>query len=131
MFNTIHTSAANKGIVTDLTRRLNLGPENTIARIALAYSLSKGRILQLNEIQDSKGKEYSQKVLFGNNSHIYIALISQHYGIYKTDKDIPRYIKMHIDDGLQMINDELEKNPNLTGFDFLLSKIESGLLYFK
>ena len=39
MFTSIRTSASNKIVVTDLTRKLNLGPENVIARIAFAYSL--------------------------------------------------------------------------------------------
>jgi DNA sulfur modification protein DndE len=129
MFNSIHTSAANKAVVTDLSRKLALGPENVIARIALAYSLSKGKKHLLSEIKDAKGKEYSKKVLFGNNLSTYIALICQHYGIYKTDKDIPKYIKIHIDDGLEMMNIELEKNPNINGFDYILTKIEDGLQY--
>ena len=42
MFTQIKTSKANKMIVTDLSRKFNLGAENAIARIAIAYSLSKG-----------------------------------------------------------------------------------------
>ena len=45
----------------------------------------------------------------------------------KTDKDIPKYIKMHIDDGLQLMNNELKDNPNLNGMDYLIDKIEKGL----
>ena len=41
MFTSIKTSRANKDIVTDLSRKFNLGAENIIARIALTYSLSK------------------------------------------------------------------------------------------
>ena len=43
MFTQIKTSKANKLVVTDLSRKFNLGAENIIARIAFAYSLSKGR----------------------------------------------------------------------------------------
>ena len=39
MFTSIKTSKVNKDIVTDLSRKFNLGAENIIARIALAYSL--------------------------------------------------------------------------------------------
>ena len=42
-------------------------------------------------------------------------------------KDIPKYIKMHIDDGLQLMNNELKDNPNLNGMDYLIDKIEKGL----
>lgn len=83
--------------------------------------------MNLAEISDSQGKEYSRNVLFGSNYPFYIALIAAHYKIYKTDKDIPKYIKMHLDDGLQLMNSELKDNPNLNGFDYLIDKIEQGL----
>lgn len=127
MFAQIKTSRANKTIVTELSRRFNLGAENVIARIAFTYSLSTGRKLDLSEISDSQGKEYSKSVLFGNNYPFYIALLCTHYGLYKTDKDIPRYIKMHLDDGLQLMNAELVDNPNLNGMDYLIDKIDAGL----
>ena len=127
MFTSIKTSRSNKYIVTDLSRKFNLGAENIIARIALTYSLSKDRILSLTDISDSQGKEYSKNVLFGNNLPYYVGLICVKYGLYKTDKDIPKYIKMHIDDGLQLMNHELRDNPNLNGYDYLIDKITNGL----
>jgi DNA sulfur modification protein DndE len=107
MFTQIKTSKENKEVVALLTRKLGLGTENVIARIAYTYSLSKDRKLDLNSIKDSSGKEYSKSVLFGEYYDIYIGLLCVHYGLYKTDKDIARYIKMHIDDGLQLLNDEV------------------------
>ena len=127
MFTHIKTSKENKIKVAELTRQLNLGTENIIARIALAYSLSKERVMELEKIQNSGGKEYSKNVLFGNYLPHYIAMVCTHYNLYKTDKDIPKYIKMHIDDGLELIESELRDNPNIEGFDFLMSKIEEGL----
>ena len=127
MFTSIKTSRANKSIVTDLSRKFNLGAENIIARIALTYSLSKDRLLSLTDISDSQGKEYSKNVLFGSNLPYYVGLICVKYGLYKTDKDIPKYIKMHIDDGLQLMNNELRDNPNLNGYDYLIDKITNGL----
>lgn len=127
MFTSIKTSRANKDIVTDLSRKFNLGAENIIARIALTYSLSKDRLLSLTDIADSQGKEYSKNVLFGNNLPYYIGLICVKYGLYKTDKDIPKYIKLHIDDGLQLMNKELQDNPNLNGYDYLIDKITNRL----
>ena len=127
MFTSIKTSKSNKYIVTDLSRKFNLGAENIIARIALTYSLSKDRILSLTDISDSQGKEYSKNVLFGSNLPYYVGLICVKYGLYKTDKDIPKYIKMHIDDGLQLMNNELRDNPNLNGYDYLIDKITNGL----
>lgn len=127
MFTHIKTSKENRELVSKLTRKLNLGTENHIARIALTYSLSKDRRMDLSEIKDSGGKEYSKNVLFGDYLPYYVSLVCVHYNIYKTDKDIPKYIKMHIDDGLQLINQEIEENPNLDGFEYVIDKIENGL----
>ena len=127
MFNSIKTSRANKLVVTELSLKFNLGAENVIARIALAYSLAQDRQLSLSDIADSQGKEYSKNVLFGSNLPYYIGLICVKYGLYKTDKDIPKYVKLHIDDGLQLMNKELRNNPNLNGYDYLIDKIETGL----
>jgi DNA sulfur modification protein DndE len=127
MFTHIKTSRENREVVAKLTRKLNLGSENIIARIAFVYSISKDRILNLTEIKDSQGKEYSKTVLFGDYFSYYISLACIHYNLYKTDKDLPKYIKMHVDDGLQLINNEIQDNPNIDGFDFLIEKIEYGL----
>ncbi len=127
MFTQIKTSRENKEVVALLTRKLGLGAENVIARMAYTYSLSKDRKLDLNSIQDSRGKEYTKSVLFGEFYDIYLGLLCVHYELYKTDKDIGRYIKMHIDDGLQLLNEEINQRSNIDGFDFLTEKINLGL----
>jgi DNA sulfur modification protein DndE len=128
MFTQIRTSKENKEIVSQLTRTLGLGAENVIARIALTYSLSKDNKLELKNIHNSSGKEYSKSVLFGEYYDYYLGLICVHYNLYKTDKDLPKYIKMHIDDGLQLLNEEINERSNIDGFDFLVEKIEVGLI---
>lgn len=127
MFTQIKTSKENKEIVSNLTRKLGLGTENIIARIAYSYSLSKGNQLNLNNIENSMGKEYSKSVLFGDYADIYIAMVCSHYNLYKTDKDIAKYIKMHVDEGLKLLNKEVEERSNIDGFDFLSEKINDGL----
>ena len=124
----LRTSEVNKPVVQELTRRLNLGTENVVSRIAFAYSLSKGVKLSLeNDLRDSKGKEYKDDILFGKYRDYYIAMICQHYSLYKSDKDIGKYIKMHIDHGLTLMNKLFEDNKNFTGLDFLLENIERGI----
>lgn len=128
MLGSIKTSKENRSVVVNLTNKLALGTENVISRIAFAYSLALNRYLDIKNIKDSGGKEYSEKVLFGEYSNYYIALICIHYSIYSSDKDVARYIKMHIDDGLELLNQEFETNRNITGFEFIANKIEAGLL---
>lgn len=127
MFSQIRTSKINKDNVTNLTRKFGLGAENVIARIALAYSLGSGNKFKLTDVKDSGGKEYSRKILFGNYYDIYEAMLCTLYNIKSTDKDIPRYFKIHLDDGLEMISEDVKKNPNLMGFDYLTDKIKDGL----
>lgn len=123
----IKTSAKNKELVTQLTRKFALGAENVIARIAIAYSLKSGVKFQPTEIKDAGGKEYSKSVLFGNLFPLYIAMMCAHYDIKDTDKDLPRYFKMHLDDGLERIAADVKDNPNLVGFDYLFDRIHEGL----
>jgi DNA sulfur modification protein DndE len=127
MFSQIRTSSRNREIVVELTRKFNLGAENIIARIALGYSLQSGNKFSPLDVKDSGGKEYSKNVLFGNYYPIYEALICTHYQINSNDKDLPRYFKMHLDDGLQRIYDDVQDNPNLVGYDYLFDKIQEGL----
>jgi len=127
MFSNIKTSEENKARVTELTNKLQLGAENVIARLAFSYSLSKEIKLELSEIKDSKGKEYSSRVLFGSHLPYYVALICQHYGIYKSNSEVPKYLKLHIDHGLELIYTEFQDNPNLVGADLLLGWISEGL----
>lgn len=127
MLKSIKTSESNRTVVAELTKKLNMGPENIIARIALAYSIAQGRRLDISQMADSKGKEYSSKVLFGEYEGFYTAIVCQHYGINSVNIDIPKYIKMHIDDGLSLISKITKDNPNLPLFDFILEQIEKGL----
>lgn len=127
MFTHIRTSKENRDIVAQLTRKLNLGTENFIARIALTYSLTQGKKLNLSDIKNSSGKQYTKNVLFGDYADYYIGMVALHYDVHTSDKDISKYIKMHIDDGLELLNQEIEANPNMDGFDFLINKVEDGL----
>lgn len=126
-FSQIRTSNKNREIVAELTRKFNLGAENIIARIAIGYSLQSGVRFAPTDIKDSGGKEYSKNILFGAYYLIYEALVCTHYQINNSNKDLPRYFKMHLDDGLQRIYDDIKDNPNLFGYDYLFDKIQEGL----
>lgn len=127
MFTQIKTSAVNKAIVTNLTNKFMLGTENVIARIAIAYSLHSGKKFSPLEVKDSGGKEYSKSVLFGQYFPVYLAMMCTYYNIKENDMNMQRYFKMHLDDGLEMINADVRSNPNLVGFEYLFDKIEDGI----
>jgi DNA sulfur modification protein DndE len=125
----IKTSGKSQEIIRRLTPKLgDRTPENVIARIALAYSLQKGKKFTTNDFNsfNSKGKEYKEHILFDSTyKDFYIALICQYYGIYKTDEGIPKYVKLHIDDGLELL-DNIFESGEYTFFDFLNEYIEKG-----
>ena len=124
MFKTIKTSQDNKQVISDLTQKLALGAENVIARLAFAYSLAHHGQLDLKDSRDSQGKEYSANVLFGNHLPFYIAMICQRYQIYKSHKDLSRYVKLHIDQGLE----DMFEQTNKKGLDFVIEEIGNGYL---
>ena len=106
MFNQIRTSKENKEVVSIITTKLRLGAENVIARIAIGYSISKNKKLDINNVKDSSGKTYSYKILLGEYDRIYIAMICQLYEIHQSDPDLAKYIKLHLDDGLDKLAEE-------------------------
>ena len=108
MFSHIKTSKANKLVVTQLTNKLNLGAENVIARIALAHSLAQEEQLNLEDLEDSQGKEYSKSVLFGNNYEVYLGMLCTKYNLYADDKNLTRFFKLHLDAGLLSLDQELK-----------------------
>lgn len=126
MFSSIRTSEENKLRVSELTHKLGLGAENVIARIALAYSIAQDKKLDLKSLKDSKGKEYSKRVLFGEYVDAYTALVCKKYDLHHLNKEIPRYLKMHIDTGLEMIDEEVKENPNINGVDLVVNYITAN-----
>jgi DNA sulfur modification protein DndE len=124
----ITTSESSREIVSTLTSKLNLGAENVIARLAFAYSINKDddNVLTLGEQKDSKGKQYSSGVLFGDYYPYYVAILCNKYQIHKSNKDISKYVKLHVDNGLQEMNELTNKR----GMDFLIDAIEEGLNEF-
>ena len=98
-----------------------------IAIIALTYSLSLGEKLNIRDIQNSSGKEYSSKVLFGEYINYYVGLVALHYRLHISDKDLSKYIKMHIDEGLTLLYKEVDSNLNIDSFEFLREKTETSL----
>lgn len=54
-------------------------------------------------------------------------MMCTYYNIKENDMNMQRYFKMHLDDGLEMINADVRSNPNLVGFEYLFDKIEDGI----
>jgi len=125
----LKTTVENQEVVKDLTRKLPAGTkENVVARMAIGHSLASGAKFLTSDMKDSKGKEYKDHILFEEKYRdFYISLISQHYGIYRTNEEIPKLFKMHLDHGLEEISKLFELNANYTMTEYLLEFIGKGI----
>ena len=127
----ISTSKRNQPIVTKLTQKLPKGTkENVIARIALTFSLASGKHFAVSEfnLYDSQGKEYKDHILFDpKHKDLYIALVCQRYGINKDNENITKYIKLHIDHGLELLDALFENNKDYGFIDFLVEHLDKGI----
>lgn len=123
----IKTSESSHRLIREYSSKLKLPAENIIARIAFGYSISKGRQLDLKNIKDSKGKEYKEETFFGKHKSEYLALLCQLYNVHRTDMNIPKYVKLHIDDGLELMDRFFESNANHNIYDFLIESIDRGI----
>ena len=115
----IKTSKENREIVARLSRKLGLGSENHISRIAFSYSINSEKKLNVSKISNSMGKVYSKSVFFGNNFDLYIGMVCIKYNIHSSDNDILKYIKMHVDDGLESLNELVENQGISDSLQFL------------
>jgi DNA sulfur modification protein DndE len=122
MFSSIKTSEENREVISELTSKLALGKENVIARIALGYSLSFEKRLSLLEIHDSRGKEYTRRILLGDHESIYVALVCQLYEISTENPDLGKYVKLHVDDGLERLYKRFMED-NVDGLDLVLGLV--------
>ena len=55
-------------------------------------------------------------------------MLAMNYKVHISDKDLSKYAKMHIDHGLQLLNQEIIEQGNIDGFDFLIEMIEKQLI---
>lgn len=125
----VSTSEEAEAVLLTLSQRFGLSSKNQLIRIAFAYSLSRSTKFTLEDYSQSntKGNQYKEFTVVGNYRTYYIALVCQHYGIYKTDVDIPKYFKLHVDEGLLLMEKLFAESSNYNLSDFLLEYIERGI----
>ena len=102
---TIKTAEAFKLPIASQTRAWDLGAENVIARMAFTTSLEKAEPIDIENLLDSKGKEYNAKVLFGPFRTTYESMLCLREGITPSHPDFKKFIKAHVDRGLGVLID--------------------------
>ena len=89
--------------IASQTRAWDLGAENVIARMAFATSLEMSEVINIDNLLDSKGKEYNAKVLFGSFRTTYESMLCLREGITPSHPDFKKYVKAHVDRGLGVL----------------------------
>lgn len=115
------TSKQARAIMEDLRRRTGIRP-NLWARAALGLSLSLEAIPD-EERYDSDGTEFQERVFFGNDESLFLALLRERHGRQFHDTEIGRIIKLHVERGLRHIAQEHERL-NRRGDELLLHLLE-------
>jgi len=124
---TIRTSENSKNIISTLTSSLSLGTENIIARIAIVYSLKNHTgELDLNVLEDSKGKEYTRKVLLGTHDKTYVGMICAVHKIRETSPLLAKILKYHLDRGLKMIEQYKNERPRINSMELIIGLSNSN-----
>jgi DNA sulfur modification protein DndE len=54
-------------------------------------------------------------------------MLSVHYGLNKEEKYLAKYVKLHVDDGIELIYKEFSQKLNMSGQEFIIDNIERGL----
>ena len=120
-----------------ITSVYNFKRDTITGRIALALSINKGKFFHENENGlPQNGREYTPTSnIFGrlvndtDNYVLYKTMFDQHYSKELTENDFIKLLKLHLRDGLEIWNYELEKADITRGdhISFLLKPIKNGL----
>ena len=99
----IKTAEKFKLPIAAQSRSWDLGAENVIARMAFAISLEMEEPIAIDQMLDSKGKEYPSKVLFGEYQSVYEGMLSQRESLPPSHPNFKKLVKCHVDRGLDRL----------------------------
>jgi DNA sulfur modification protein DndE len=134
----IKISKENDGILYKIKTLYNFKNDGIVPRIAFSHSIMSGKKFDINTdvIPSSDGKEYrDDRALFGtivnasSNLIIYKASLDQHYSKNTFDDEFSKLFKLHLNHGLNLINDKINKCNISNGehIDFILGLVKKGL----
>ena len=100
-------------------------PWYTLARLAIALSIRKGKLEKKDFLSDSLGRELNRQTITGDTDIVYKCLIQQQEGKHISDDDyFPDYVKAHLDRGAVLLEQEKRYSK-----DFLvhLTQLDKGI----
>lgn len=121
---TFKTTKNNREVVKQLSRKLGLGHENHIARLALVYSIKTYSNAGVDNIVvgDSSGKEYSSSVLFGEYKDVYLLILADKHDITVNNPKIDQLVKFHLDNGLTMLGKLILEDQEIEDLEEFIEK---------
>ena len=133
-------STRSTTIIDRLTVLYNFKNYAIIARIAFAVSLKSNVKFSISSPYDtdSKGRDWRDSVsLFGvsqsgiNLEVVYVALLQKYYGISLSEELFIKLFKLHLDDGLEKISNDIASIDISTGehIIYLINSANDGLQY--
>lgn len=134
----IRISKQNDYVIDRLKSIYQFSSEGIIPRLAFSYSLQVNKRFDLlkETIPSSDGKDFrDDRSLFGtiieakSNYPIFKAILDNHYESLLSEEDFSKLFKLHLEHGLNMISNELNKKDLTSGYhiDFLMKLVKNGL----
>jgi DNA sulfur modification protein DndE len=134
----IKISKENDDILYKIKTLYNFKNDGIVPRIAFSYSIMSGKTFDINvdTTPSSDGKEFrDDRALFGtivndsSNLIIYKASLDQHYSKNTFDDEFSKLFKLHLNHGLNLINDKINKCNISNGehINFILGLVKKGL----
>lgn len=134
----IKISKENDDIIYKIKALYNFKNDGIVPRIAFSHSIMSGKKFDVNNdvMPSSDGKDFrDDRALFGtivndsSNLIIYKASLDQHYNKNTFDDEFSKLFKLHLNHGLNLMNDKIIKCDISNGehIDFILSLVKKGL----
>jgi len=102
----LKTSKRTEEIIERIETSENL-PWYTLVKLAIALSLKKPPLIDLELYTDNLGRELNRQTITGDADILYKCLIQIHQGEHLTDEEyFPKYVKAHIDRGAALLDQE-------------------------
>lgn len=134
----IRISKRNDELIEKIKSLYNFKYEGIVPRIAFSYSLQLGKRFDLENaiIPSADGRDWrDDRGLFGtsvgnrSNYVIFKALLDEHYGRLLYEEEFSKLFRLHLDFGLEKINNDLEDKNIAGGYhvNYLMKMVKDGL----
>lgn len=116
------TSKKTKEIFEELGAKTNLKPF-ALSKIAIVLSLKEAEPIENYEADNSEGLQLHRHTITAHYDALFKALIEQHANKKLSDDEyFPKYTKLHLDRGAEILKNKFAYAKNLENFIFQMIK---------